>query len=106
MKIFAAMSLAAFLLASPVSAFSSTRHWIKEVSDEGGVIILEDNSVWGVESIDKIDSALWLAIDDVIVVKNDDSSSFGDGRASLRRQSPDPEIFTIVGLDNAIVGYG
>jgi hypothetical protein len=76
MKIIAAMSLAAFLLASPVSAFSSTRHWIKEVSDEGGVIILEDNSVWGVESIDKIDSALWLAIDDVIVVKNDDEPGY------------------------------
>jgi hypothetical protein len=76
MKIIAAVSLAAFLLASPVSAFSSTRHWIKEVSDEGGVIILEDNSVWGVESIDKIDSALWLAIDDVIVVKNDDEPSY------------------------------
>jgi hypothetical protein len=56
------MSLAAFLLASPISAFSTTRHWIKEVSDEGGVIILEDNTVWGVESIDKLDSALWLAV--------------------------------------------
>jgi hypothetical protein len=30
----------------------------------------------GRESIDKLDSALWLAVDDVIVVKNDDEPGY------------------------------
>jgi hypothetical protein len=75
MKI-AAIALAISTVLLPNYALASSSHWIKEVSDEGGIVILEDDSIWGVESIDKIDSSLWLAIDDVAVIKNDDEPGY------------------------------
>ncbi|KTD14767.1 hypothetical protein Lgra_0470 [Legionella gratiana] len=42
-------------------------HWIKSKSSDGSVIVLEDNSVWEVDSIDTIDSALWLPIENIVV---------------------------------------
>ena len=79
-NIWATRAIAIFLTAGalfmPIPALASTTHWIKEVSDGGGVVILEDGSIWGIESIDKIDSALWLAADDVVVVKNDDEPNY------------------------------
>jgi len=44
-------------------------HWIKSISDDGSIIILEDGSVWQVDDIDQIYSALWLPIEEVIVCK-------------------------------------
>lgn len=41
-------------------------YWIKSVSDDGGIVILEDESVWRVGEIDQLDSMLWLPADDVI----------------------------------------
>ncbi|MCX7545315.1 hypothetical protein [Marinicella gelatinilytica] len=42
-------------------------HWIKSKSKDGSIIILEDKSVWQVESVDTIDSKLWLRLDEIIV---------------------------------------
>jgi hypothetical protein len=42
-------------------------HWISSVSDGGEIIILEDGSVWHVDSIDTIDTGLWLPTEDIIV---------------------------------------
>lgn len=61
-------------------------HWIESVSSEesvssdGRVITLEDGSVWEVDSIDRIDSMLWLpvseivACDDKLINTNDDEA--------------------------------
>jgi len=43
------------------------RHWIQSKSDDGSIIILEDGTVWQVDIIDRIDSMLWLPIEDVII---------------------------------------
>jgi hypothetical protein len=47
-------------------------HWIKEVSSNGAYITLEDGSLWEVNVIDRIDTAIWLPISNitVIVAKN------------------------------------
>lgn len=41
-------------------------HWVRSVSDDGGVLTLEDESVWLVGEVDRVDSMLWLPADDVI----------------------------------------
>jgi len=44
-----------------------TGHWIESVLDDGQMIKLEDGSIWQVDPVDAIDSALWLPVTDVIV---------------------------------------
>jgi len=44
-----------------------TGHWIDSVLDDGQIIKLEDGSIWQVDPVDAIDSALWLPVTDVIV---------------------------------------
>jgi hypothetical protein len=36
---------------------------------DGKILILEDGSVWQVMDIDTIDSSLWLAVDDVLIMR-------------------------------------
>lgn len=54
------------------AAFTSTAsacedgHWIKEVSSNGAIVILEDGSVWEINSTDRIDSQLWLSTENVV----------------------------------------
>lgn len=45
-------------------------HWISKNTD-GIYIKLEDGSLWEVSSFDRIDSRLWLAIDDITVIESD-----------------------------------
>ena len=42
-------------------------HWIEAVMDDGGIIKLEDGSLWEVEAGDTVDSAIWLPVTDVLV---------------------------------------
>lgn len=41
-------------------------HWIKSVVDHGSIIILEDSSIWEVDALDKINSALWLPVSKIV----------------------------------------
>jgi hypothetical protein len=40
-------------------------HWIESVSGDGGIVKLEDGSIWEVDPADAIDSALWLPVTDI-----------------------------------------
>jgi hypothetical protein len=61
----------------PVSyAGSSGGHWIKSKANDGGIIVLEDGSMWEISSIDRIDTSLWLPISNVTILKA--SSPVGD----------------------------
>jgi len=40
--------------------------------DGGKIIKLEDGSLWSVEPLDRIDSALWLSLDNITVIEGDD----------------------------------
>lgn len=50
----------------------STGHWIESVSDDGRIIVLEDQSVWEVHPFDQVISALWLPVSDIVVVESND----------------------------------
>ena len=41
-------------------------HWIDSVSGDGEIVKLEDGSIWQVDSVDTIDSALWLPTTDIV----------------------------------------
>ncbi|MCP5537205.1 MAG: hypothetical protein H7A51_13375 [Akkermansiaceae bacterium] len=45
-------------------------HWIQKKIDNGSMIQLEDGSIWEVSPMSKIDTALWLAIDNVIIASS------------------------------------
>jgi hypothetical protein len=45
-------------------------HWIKSVSDNGRVVVLEDDSVWEISELDRSDVSLWLSNDEITVVDN------------------------------------
>jgi hypothetical protein len=42
-------------------------HWIDEVMGDGAVIELEDGSLWKVDDVDTVDSALWLPTTEIVV---------------------------------------
>ena len=41
-------------------------HWVESVSTDGQIVKLEDGSIWEVDAVDAIDSALWLPITDIV----------------------------------------
>lgn len=47
-------------------------HWVKKVLDGRKIIELEDGSLWQVDPLDRIDSALWLPLDNITVIEGDD----------------------------------
>jgi hypothetical protein len=48
-------------------ASSCNQESIRNKSDDGGVLILTDGTVWEVDAVDRVDSALWMTGDDVLV---------------------------------------
>ncbi len=55
-------------------------HWVESVSSDGAIVKLEDGSVWEVDAVDAIDSALWLPVTDIIacddkLINTDDNES-------------------------------
>lgn len=55
-------------------------HWVESVSSDGTIVKLEDGSVWEVDAVDAIDSALWLPVTDIIacddkLINTDDNES-------------------------------
>lgn len=55
-------------------------HWVESVSDDGEIVKLEDGSIWQVDSVDTVDSALWLpttgivACDDKLINTEDNET--------------------------------
>jgi hypothetical protein len=60
-------------------------HWISSVSSDGEIVTLEDGSVWQVDSIDRIDTALWLPTEDVVICGNTMINTDNGERASVTR---------------------
>ena len=52
---------------STVFSGCETGHWIESVAADGQIIKLEDGSIWEIDAVDAIDSALWLPTTDVVV---------------------------------------
>ena len=56
-------------------------HWIKSKADNGAIIILEDGSMWEISSLDRIETAIWLPISNITVLRA--SSPVGDYKYTL-----------------------
>jgi len=41
-------------------------HWVESVSNDGQIVKLEDGSIWEVDAVEAIDSALWLPTTDIV----------------------------------------
>ncbi len=46
---------------------------LRSVSRDGRILILDDGSVWEVDSLDRFDTSLWLSLDDILVLESPDS---------------------------------
>lgn len=60
---------------------SSGGHWIKSKADNGTIVVLEDGSMWRINSLDRIYTALWLPISNVAVLRAD--SAVGEYKYAL-----------------------
>ena len=76
----------ALLMAASVGAQAcEDGHWIQSVSQDGKVVILEDRSVWIVDAVDRIDTALWLPLTDIVAC-DDQLISVDDGETVSARR--------------------
>jgi hypothetical protein len=60
-------------------------HWVDSVVSDGEIVKLEDGSFWQMDSVDTVDSSLWLATEDVTacdgkLINTDDNSTVGAHR--------------------------
>lgn len=67
MKFFVVLPIFVFIILLNNSVIGAEKHWIVEKSDDGSIILLEDGSVWHVDPTDRIDSMLWLPMEDIII---------------------------------------
>lgn len=49
-------------------------HWVKKNVDGGSYMILEDQSLWKIDPLDKIDAMLWLPISEITVTESSSGS--------------------------------
>ncbi len=63
-RLLAAFAFTAF--AAPAFAYCEDGHWVKSVSSDGEIVVLEDGSVWQVDGVDAIYSALWLPTTNIV----------------------------------------
>ena len=67
------------------SSGCETGHWIESVLDDGQIIKLEDGSVWEVDDVDTVDSALWLPTTDVVACDDKLINTEDDETVSAKR---------------------
>lgn len=60
-------------------------HWVESVSSDGTIVKLEDGSVWEVDSVDAIDSALWLPTTEIIACDDKLINTDDNEKVSARR---------------------
>ncbi|NID06834.1 hypothetical protein HBF26_18250 [Luteibacter jiangsuensis] len=66
-KLFASLTFLALVVLPNRASACDSGYWVQSVADDGGIIVLNDGTIWEVSSIDKIDSALWLPMTEVVV---------------------------------------
>jgi hypothetical protein len=61
-------------LSSEAYSGEGKHHWVDETCEGGAIVVLEDDSVWAVESTDRTDTALWLVTTDISVKRDSQAS--------------------------------
>lgn len=66
------LTVALLAFAAPRPSQQSVRgcesgHWIESVLDDGSIIKLDDGSIWEVDPVDVVTSAIWLPMTEVVV---------------------------------------
>jgi len=46
------------------------KNWIKEIKESGKIIILDDSTIWEVDTFNRIDVRMWMRFDNVTVSGN------------------------------------
>lgn len=49
---------------------TSGDHWVKKKINRGQFVLLEDHSLWGINPVDRIDSSLWLPMEEIVITSN------------------------------------
>jgi hypothetical protein len=44
-------------------------HWIEDTGNDGTVITLEDGSLWLISPLSRVDTSLWLDVDNITVLR-------------------------------------
>lgn len=60
------LAIAIAVFTAPSFADCEDGHWIRSVSSDGEIVVLEDGSVWQVDAADAIDSSLWLPMTNIV----------------------------------------
>jgi hypothetical protein len=68
---FASTLLCWVALSASAMAQSCDDDSIRSVSDDGAIIVMTSGAVFRVNPVDRIDTALWLAADDVLICDDD-----------------------------------
>jgi len=60
-------------------------HSVKSVHADGKIVILEDGTVWEIDDVDTVDTALWLPTTEIVVcddklINTDDDETVGARR--------------------------
>lgn len=62
----------AVVITSGLTYYSTgSGHWVSKKIDSGKYIKLEDGSLWEISPLDKINTILWLTLDDITVIESD-----------------------------------
>ena len=62
--------LLANALRGPAYGAVGDGHWVQEKIGHGEYILMEDGSLWEISSLDRIDTALWLNTENIVVIEN------------------------------------
>jgi len=72
-------------IATGASEDCDSGHWVNSVIDDGAIVTLEDESVWQIDSLDRIDTALWLPTTDIIACSDKLINTEDSEKAGARR---------------------
>jgi hypothetical protein len=53
---------------SPQPTVTGAKKHVKKIIDRGQYVLLDDNSLWEVNSLDRLTSSLWMSIDEIVIV--------------------------------------
>jgi hypothetical protein len=70
-KQFVSALIFAVIISTPSYSQSCDDDSIKSVSNDGSIIVMISGAVYKVDAVDQVDTALWLAADDVLICNGD-----------------------------------